>query len=577
MAHRFRMSRWIAAPAACCLALLGAAGCTEAARRPPNIIVVLTDDQGYGDLGAHENPEIRTPNLDRFAAEGVEFKNFYVSPVCAPTRAALLTGRHHYRTGVIHTSRGGAKMHADEVTIAERLQKAGYRTGIFGKWHLGDNYPMRPSDQGFGETLVHKSGGIGQAPDRPGDYFDPVLWRNGERIEGDGYCTDIFFEAAMDFIERNREAPFFAFIPTNAPHTPLIVDDKYARPYLDAGLDEATAKVYGMVENIDENFAGLIAKLDELGLRENTIIVFITDNGPQQRRYNAGLRGRKSSTYEGGIRAISIWQWPGQLKAPARIESIAAHIDVAPTLLEAAGVEMTEPPHFDGRSLLETLRDGANDPKERTLFFQCHRGLTPRLYQNAAVRTRRFKLVLGPGAFSDEAWTYGGAAPPIELYDLNVDPGESNDLADERPEVVRDLKERYEAWFEEVREEREFRPGVIHLGSEREPVSILCRYQDSTYVDGHPTAWKVRVERAGRYELRVKRTEESWWQGPATVFVSVDGERLERGLEAGTDKVVFDLPQGDAELDVWALAPGEVRELVTDNSAAGDVEIKWAD
>jgi arylsulfatase A-like enzyme len=515
--------------------------------------------------------------LDRFAAEGVEFENFYVSPVCAPTRAALLTGRHHYRTGVIHTSRGGAKMHADEVTIAERLQKAGYRTGIFGKWHLGDNYPMRPMDQGFAETLVHKSGGIGQAPDRPSDYFDPVLWRNGERIEGEGYCTDIFFEAAMDFMERNREAPFFAYIPTNTPHTPLVVDDKYARPYLDAGLDETTAKVYGMVENIDENFAGLIAKIDELGLRENTIVVFITDNGPQQRRYNAGLRGRKSSIYEGGIRAISIWQWPGQLKAPARIESIAAHIDVAPTLLEAAGVEMTERPRFDGRSLLAALRAGVDDPNERALFFQCHRGLRPRLYQNAAVRTKRFKLVLGPGTFADEGWTYDGTLPPIELYDLNVDPGELNDLAAERPEVVGNLRQQYEEWFEGVREEREFEPGVIHLGSEREPVSILCRYQDSTYVDGHPTTWKVRVERAGNYEVRVKRTEESWWRGPATVFASVNGELGEQHLEAGANTVVLGLPQGDAELDVWVQAPGKTRELVTDNSAVGDVEIRWTE
>lgn len=180
----------------------------------PNVVLVMTDDQGYGDLGLHDNPHIRTPNLDRFAREGVQFSRFYVSAVCAPTRAALLTGRYPYRTGVIHTSRGGAKMFGDELTIAELLRDAGYRTGIFGRWHLGDNYPMRPTDQGFQESLIHKSGGIGQGPDAPNSYFDPRLWHN-EPLQTKGYCTDVFFDAAVAFIEQNREKPFFVYLPTS--------------------------------------------------------------------------------------------------------------------------------------------------------------------------------------------------------------------------------------------------------------------------------------------------------------------------------------------------------------------------
>ena len=209
-----------------CLALL--VGCSSNESVPgerPNIVLILTDDQGWGDIGVHGNDRIRTPALDRFAAESVELTRFYVEPVCAPTRAALLTGRYHYRSGVIHTSRGGAKMHGDETTLAEILRAAGYRTGLFGKWHLGDTYPMRPIDQGFEEAIWHKSGGIGQTPDKPNSYLDPWLWRNDEKFQSKGYCTDVFFEAALEFIERHRDEPFFVYLPTNAPHTPLEIAD----------------------------------------------------------------------------------------------------------------------------------------------------------------------------------------------------------------------------------------------------------------------------------------------------------------------------------------------------------------
>ena len=216
------------------------------AKGRPNIILILTDDQGYGDVGIHGNDKIKTPHLDRFAQRGVEMTRFYCSPVCAPTRASLMTGRYYYRSGVVHTSRGGAKMHGEETTLAELLQNAGYRTGIFGKWHLGDNYPMRPQDQGFQDVLIHKSGGIGQTPDKPNSYFDPFLWHNGRREKARGYCTDVFFDAAIRFIERSQgetDRPFFVYLPTNAPHTPLEIDAKYSGPYSAIGLNDITARV----------------------------------------------------------------------------------------------------------------------------------------------------------------------------------------------------------------------------------------------------------------------------------------------------------------------------------------------
>ena len=534
----------------------------------PNFVVILTDDQGYGDIGIHGNEQIRTPNLDRLARESIEFTRFYVEPVCAPTRAALMTGRYHYRTGVIHTSRGGAKMHGEEVTVAERLREEGYRTGMFGKWHLGDNYPMRPMDQGFEQALWHKSGGIGQSPDSPNSYFDPGLWRNGKIEKARGYCTDVFFEAAIEFISERPGEPFFVYLPTNAPHTPLEVADERWKPYADAGLDETTARVYAMVENIDENFGRLLAKLDELGLRRRTYIVFLSDNGPQQQRYTAGLRGRKGSTYEGGIRALSFWQGPGL--EPRRVDRIAAHVDLAPTLLDLAGVAPKD--SFDGRSLRPLLYGDEADWPERTHFAQVHRGLEPARYQNAAVETDRWKLVLGPGAFNDESWAYSGD-PPVELYDLDADPGEEHDLSASKPAVTSDLKSRYEAWFADVESSRGFTPGVIHLGSEAEPKAVLCRYQDSTFVDGKPTSWSVEIERTGRYRLSVNSPE----KGGGTVHVRWKGEEKAEEAASAAQGAVFELAAGEGPLDIWYEPESGGRAEWAENDPPGDVTVELLD
>lgn len=551
------------------LALFTLFGCSTPSKAP-NIILILTDDQGYGDVGFHRNPNIRTPNLDRLAAESVEMTRFYVSPVCAPTRAALMTGRYHYRSGVVHTSRGGAKMHGDETTIAEMLRPAGYRTGLFGKWHLGDNYPMRPIDQGFDEALWHKSGGIGQSPDRPNDYFDPQLWLNDQTTQGKGYCTDIFFQAAIDFIERNRENPFFIYLPTNAPHTPLIVAEEAVQPYLDAGLDETTARVYAMVENIDDNLGRLTERLDELNLTENTLLVFITDNGPQQKRYTAGLRGQKTSVYEGGIRAVNLWRWPQRL-TPRKIESPAAHIDVAPTLLDVADIEAPPDRPFDGVSLLPLVEGRDDAVVERLLFFQVHRGLTPQPHQNVAVVSSGWKLVAGPGTFGDESWA-GSDAPPLELYDLAADPGEQTNVISEHPEELQRLRAAYEEWFESVRGTRNFTPGVIVIDPDHEDPTKLCRYQDSSYVNGRPTTWSVEIARAGQYEVSVDRAGD---QTAAVLWVDMDGERSSQPLEAGQDAALVELRAGSAKLDIWVQQADGERVLALDNSTLGDVTLRW--
>ena len=281
----------------------------------PNIIIVMTDDQGYGELGCHDNPIIKTPHLDRFHKESTRFTRFFVSPTCTPTRAGLLTGRHEFRCGISHTILGRSLLREDEVTIADVLSQAGYRTGLFGKWHLGDNYPCRPMDNGFRECFYHGGGGITQTPDYWGNtYFSPTINHNGRWEKSDGYCTDVFFDAALNWIEHNRNQPFFALITPNTPHLPHQVSERYSKPYEDQGLDPEAAKFYGMITNIDDNMGKLVKKIQTLGIEKQTLIIFMTDNGSAQacnyNLFNAGMRGCKGSAHEGGVRVPCFFRWP---------------------------------------------------------------------------------------------------------------------------------------------------------------------------------------------------------------------------------------------------------------------------
>jgi arylsulfatase A-like enzyme len=507
--------------------------------RPSGVILIITDDQGYGDLGCHGNPDIRTPHLDRLAAQSVVVDRFHVMPVCSPTRACLMTGRYNYRTGVVDTYIGRSMMHSDEVTIAEMLAAAGYRTGIFGKWHLGDNYPLRAIDQGFQEALTLKGGGIGQPSDPPGGdrYQDPTLYRNGKPVKTKGYVTDVLTDAAIDFVSASRDRPFFATIAYNAPHTPLEVPPGSLERY--RALPDATAKVYAMVTNIDDNLGRLFARLDELKLAENTMVIFITDNGPQQDRYVAGMRGRKGSVFEGGIRVPCFVRWPAALKPGRKVDRIAAHIDLAPTILEACGAAPPAQVKLDGVSLLPLLRGDKVEWADRTLFFQWHRGDQPEKGRACAALGERWKLVRQqPSA-------------PAMLFDLAADPGEKTDLASANPEVVRSLSEAYEKWFADVSATRGYAPPRIHVGSERENPALLTR-QDwrgakagwDARSQGH---WEIEVARAGTYDVRL-----IFRGGASKARLAVAGLEKEIDLPPGAGEITFPelaLPAGPARLE----------------------------
>lgn len=538
--------------------------------KPPNVIVIITDDQGYGDLGFHGNPKIRTPHLDRLARQSVRFDRFYVMPVCAPTRACLMTGRYNYRTRVVDTFLGRAMMDPAEVTLAEMLLAAGYRTGIFGKWHLGDNYPMRAHDQGFQETLVLKGGGIGQPSDPPGgsSYFDPVLQHNGRQVKRKGYCSDVFTDAAIEFIEASRDRPFFVYLPYNCPHAPLEVSESDLKPYRDMHLandqfpgaghplprpldPEVTARVYAMVTNIDDNVGRLLSALDDRGLARDTIVVFLTDNGPQQVRYNSGMLDRKGNVHEGGIRVPCFIRWPASLQADRVVDRIAAHIDLAPTILDACGVARPGGVAFDGRSLLPLLTNQAPAWPDRTLFFQWHRGDVPERFRAFAARSQRYKLVRPEQPKESRR-------PPeetFELYDMEADPYEFRNVAGQHPDVVARLRAEYEAWFDDVGRTRGYEPPRIVLGAIEENPSALTRQDwrgpNAGWAPDQLGYWEVDVSGPGTYAIRLNLSPRP---AAGTAHLTLRGVTLEKDLAPNATECVFEpvaLTQGQGRLEAW--------------------------
>ncbi|MEE2723444.1 MAG: arylsulfatase [Bacteroidota bacterium] len=492
-------------------------------KTPPNVILIITDDQGYGDLSFNGNPNIITPALDNFAAESVRFNNFYVSPVCAPTRSSLMTGRYSLRTGVRDTYNGGAIMASSEVTIAEMLKQANFTTGIFGKWHLGDNYPSRPSDQGFDESLIHLAGGMGQVGDftnyfkKDTSYFDPILWHNNEQKPYKGYCSDIFTENAIEFIEKNKNNPFFCYLSFNAPHNPLQVPDEYYQAYktLDPtdGIDpelipnekisektkDNTRKVYAMVTNIDDNLKKLFNKVDELGIKDNTIVIFMTDNGPQHVRYIAGMKGRKSSVYNGGIRVPFFLRFPAMFSGNQEVNQFTAHIDLLPTLSKLCNVEMPRDRKIDGRSFIPSIN--SEKLPERSFFSYWTRKY-PELYNNIALQRGQFKLI--------GKTDYNSPIENFELYDTYNDPFEKNNLVTQKKSIALSLKkEMHQTFLELVNSENLKNPPRIMLGSDFENPVYLNRNdaggqravwnQEQAY-----SFWKVDINKEGLYDLKFK-------------------------------------------------------------------------
>jgi arylsulfatase A-like enzyme len=452
----------------CCLNVATAMG-AEPTR--PNIIIVMPDDVGYGDFACHGNPIVQTPSIDALWRQSVRFTDFHVSPTCAPTRAALMTGRHEFKSGVTHTIYERERLTLDAVTLAQMLQTAGYSTGIFGKWHLGDEPDRWPSKRGFDEMFIHGGGGIGQTfpgscGDAPGNsYFNPAILHNGTFELTQGYCTDVFFNQAKRWIESVKgKRPFFAYITPNAAHAPLDVPEEYFRRY-QGKVPDKVAKFYGMIENIDENVGRLLAQLDEWDLTRDTLVVFLTDNGGTAGAtiYNAGMRGSKNTPNQGGTRVPSFWRWPAGFKGGIDSDALSAHLDILPTLAEICGIKLTGAliQQVEGRSLLPLLKNSNSKWSDRVLVT--HIGRWERgeaansKYAGCSIRDQRFTLVNNR-----------------ELYDLREDPGETHNVIDANPDVVTRLQTAYDEWWQSVLPRLENENAV---GPEENPFKQLYRKQ----------------------------------------------------------------------------------------------------
>lgn len=544
----------------------------------PNIILIMTDDQGYGDFGFMGNPLIETPNIDALAERSAQMTNFYVSPVCAPTRASLMTGRYNYRTRAVDTFLGRAMMDTEEITVAEIMRDAGYATSIFGKWHLGDNYPMRPQDQGFDEVLVHRGGGIGQESDPPGGegkYTNPILFHNGEQVTGKGFCTDIYFNKAMEWIEEKKkeDKPFFVYLSTNTPHTPVAdVPEELYQKYKKLNLNnnqfpqssghplpeesdtDRRARIFAMIENIDQNIGKLFDELSDLDLTDNTMVIFLTDNGPNGNRYVAGMRGYKTMVYEGGIRSPLLIQWPnGKLIPGTRNNKVVAHIDIFPTILEACEITLPTNIEIDGRSFLPLLRGENLEWKDRSIVLQAHRGNRPLPYHNFALRTNDWKLLHSSG-FLKENFI---GKPLFELYDMINDPLEMTDLAMSKPEIVNQLKMKYDEWYTDVSSTRidNYASPRIPIGTIYENPVVLTR-QDWQQINENPWLehatgyWRLKASENNNYNILVRFRKKGI---SGEVILNINNKIIKGKLVAGENEIVFEsinIPEGEIDLQV---------------------------
>lgn len=502
----------------------------------PNVVVVLADDQGWGDLGVHGNTNLATPNIDSLARDGALFERFYVSPVCSPTRAEFLTGRYHPRSGVRGVTSGGERLNLDEQTIADSFKKAGYATGAFGKWHNGSQYPYHPNARGFNEYYGFTSG-------HWGDYFDAPLDHNGRPVQGKGYITDDLTDHAIEFITAHKDRPFLCYLPLNTPHSPMQVPDRFYHKFKDAELpmradggereDLATTRAaLAMCENIDWNVGRVLKALEDLDLAGRTIVLYFSDNGPNSWRWNGGMRGRKGSTDEGGVRSPLLVRWPGRIKPATRVESIAAAVDLLPTLAELTDVPIVSRKPLDGVSLASPLlgvrADGRAD-SERMIFSHWN--------GKVSVRTQNERL--------DSAG---------RLYDMIADPGQTRDLARERPEVAARLTRAVERWRTDVlnstprRDDRPFpvgyaafpsttlpaRDGVPHGQIRRSANAPNCSFFTNWSQLDDSMTWDVDVDQAGRYEAVVDYTCAPGDVG-AELELSLNGVRFQARVETPHD------------------------------------------
>ncbi len=503
----------------------------------PNIIFILTDDQGWGDLGVHGNDTIETPTLDRLKSEGASFTKFYVSPLCAPSRASFLSGKYHLKTGTVSVSQGMERMRASERTIAEILSDKGYATGCFGKWHNGSNYPENPQGQGFNEFVGFTAG-------HWNNYFDTQLEHNGEMRPTKGYISDVITDESMSFIERNKDQPFFCYIPYNAPHGPFQVPERYFQKYKDKGLKDRLAAIYGMCENVDDNVARILNQLDELALTDNTIVIFATDNGPNGRRYNGAMKGVKGHVDEGGVRVPLFVKWPHKVPAGKEIEALSSHIDLLPTLLDMIGSDI--PDGLDGVSLAPTL------------FNSDHTMPARKIYTHVNFMTN---MTPYPGAIRDGRYVLTVKKEGNELYDLTKDPAQKQDLIATDTVVAEALTRQYQSWYEDAISFVTAAPSIPAGFAEYDQVHLTVQEADFTdslkFKEGHGWAndwlvnwksdqdrisWNLTVKDSTTYRVLVKYTVPAADLGSQLVVTTGD-----QAVQATIDKA-FDpeyLPSPD--------------------------------
>lgn len=489
----------------------------------PNILLVLTDDQGWWDLGIRGNQTLETPNLDKFAQEGMNFSHYYAAPVCSPTRAGMMTGRYHLRTGLYNTRFGGDAIDKEEITVAELLQQAGYRTGLIGKWHLGKYYGYTPNQQGFDEFFGHYYGHIEEY-----DYPDQLV-HNGKPVESRKYVTDLFTEAAIHFMGSTQDQPFFCYLAYNAPHSPWVVGTSHNRQkrgdaliakYLDRGCDMRNARIYAMVEIVDENFGRIMDYLDSTDQVENTIVLFASDNGGVSNHFKGVLNGQKGSVYEGGVRAPLLVRWPDKIGAASRQDAMISHVDLMPTLCEIAGVDIPEDRKIDGKSIWPLLNGETNKSPHTYLYHHWDRYF-PNPHNIWAITDGRYKLLRNLSPWEKEPDML--PEPAGELYDLLKDPSEKNNVASDHPQKVKELRDEFLSWFDEVTNGRKYQPIPIPVGHpEENPVEIQPSWAklhgpnvDYTFL-GYDwdtidkliskedrASWNLDIKQKGRYEVMI--------------------------------------------------------------------------
>jgi arylsulfatase A-like enzyme len=478
------------------LPLLAGVGRLSAAERPPNIVVLLADDQGWGDLSINGNINVSTPRIDSIGREGAVFERFYVCAVCAPTRAEFLTGRYHARGGVRGTSAGAERLNLDERTIGQTFQAAGYATGAFGKWHNGSQFPYHPNARGFQEYY-------GVTEGHWANYFDTEMDHNGRLVRGKGFIADDLTDHAIEFIERRRRDPFFCYVPFNTPHSPMQVPDRFWEKFAnfdpkmrarDPQLEQIpmTRAALAMTENLDWNVGRLLSRLDELNLRDNTIVMYFSDNGPNSWRWNGGMKGRKGSVDEGGVRAPFVIRWPGRIRPGTRVSRIAGAIDLLPTLADLSGIPVKSDKPLDGKSVKPLLLgEAANWPDRMILSLEG---------RQISVRTDQYRL-----------------DPKGQLYDMVADPMQDRDVSKDKPEIAARLQLAAADWGKEMLplvgpDDRPYPVGFAKStilpaghGVAEGGVERSNRFPNSSYftrwtdTKGRMT-WEVEVAETGRYD-----------------------------------------------------------------------------